>query len=88
MAGWGTCSPTCVGRRPTTAGCAARPLVAQILGALAVACPSWCDQWRLLDATPVPCGTSRETVKRSELAGWAGYGWDASHHRFYWGLKL
>ena len=25
MAGWGTCSPTCVGRRPTTAGCAARP---------------------------------------------------------------
>jgi hypothetical protein len=45
------------------------------------ACLDWCDQWRLLDATPVPCGTSRETVKRSELAGWAGYGWDASHHR-------
>jgi hypothetical protein len=66
----------------------AAPLVAQILGALAVACPSWCDQWRLLDATPVSCGTSRETVKRSQLAGWAGYGWDASHHRFYWGLKL
>jgi Transposase DDE domain len=66
----------------------AAPLVAQVLRALAVACPSWCDQWRLLDATPVPCGTSRETVKRSELAGWAGYGYDASHHRFYWGLKL
>jgi Transposase DDE domain len=66
----------------------AAPLLAQILGALAVACPSWCDQWRLLDATPVPCGTSRETVKRSALAGWAGYGWDASHHRFWWGLKL
>ena len=29
---------------------------------------------RLIDATPVPCGASRETVKRSELAGWAGYG--------------
>jgi hypothetical protein len=66
----------------------AAPLVATISHALAVACPSWCDQWRLLDATPVPCGTSRETVKRSDLAGWAGYGWDASHHRFYWGLKL
>jgi hypothetical protein len=66
----------------------AAPLVAAILRALAVACPSWCDQWRLLDATPVPCGASRETVKRSELAGWAGYGYDASHHRFYWGLKL
>jgi hypothetical protein len=66
----------------------AAPLVAQLLPALAVACPSWCDQWRLLDATPVPCGQSRETVKRSALAGWAGYGWDASHHRFWWGLKL
>jgi hypothetical protein len=66
----------------------AAPLVAQVLHALAVAAPSWCDQWRLLDATPVPCGTSRETVKRSQLAGWAGYGWDASYHRFWWGLKL
>jgi hypothetical protein len=66
----------------------AAPLVASILHAVAVACPSWCDQWRLLDATPVPCGQSRETVKRSQLAGWAGYGYDASHHRFWWGLKL
>jgi hypothetical protein len=66
----------------------AAPLVAQILHAVAVACPSWWDQWRLLDATPVPCGASRETVRRSDLAGWAGYGYDASHHRFYWGLKL
>jgi Transposase len=66
----------------------AAPLVARLLHALAVASPSWCDQWRLLDATPVPCGQSRETVKRSALAGWAGYGWDASHHRFWWGLKL
>ena len=66
----------------------AAPLVTAIASALAVTSPSWCDQWRLLDATPVPCGTSRQTVKRSELAGWAGYGRDASHHRFYWGLKL
>jgi hypothetical protein len=66
----------------------AAPLVAGILHALAVGSPSWCDQWRLLDATPVPCGQSRETVKRSDLAGHAGYGDDASHHRLYWGLKL
>src|SRR5215211_5022357 len=39
-------------------------------------------------AAPGRCGTSRRTVNRSELAGWAGYGRDASHHRFYWGLKL
>ena len=58
----------------------AAPLVANILRALAVASPSWCDQWRLLDATPVSCGQSRETVKRSALAGWAGYGYDASRY--------
>jgi hypothetical protein len=66
----------------------AAPLVATILHAVALACPSWGDQWRLLDATPVPCGQSRQTRKRSELAGWAGYGYDPSHSRWYWGLKL
>lgn len=43
---------------------------------------------RLLDATPIPCGTSRETVKRSDLSGTANYGYCASHSRWYWGLKL
>ena len=66
----------------------AAPLVATISHALALSCPSWCDQWRLLDATPVPCGASRQTVRRSDLAGWAGYGYDRSHSRWYWGLKL
>ena len=66
----------------------AAPLVAEILHTLAVCSPSWCDQWRLLDATAVPCGASRETVRRSDLAGWAGYGYDRSHSRWYWGLKL
>jgi hypothetical protein len=78
------CGQAAYNRRLRRAG----PLVASILRAVAVGSPWWCDQWRLLDATPVPCGQSRETVKRSQLAGWAGYGWDASHHRFYWGLKL
>jgi hypothetical protein len=66
----------------------AAPLVAAVLHALASGSPSWCDQWRLLDATPVPCGASRQTVRRSDLAGWAGYGYDRSHSRWYWGLKL
>jgi hypothetical protein len=36
------------------------------------------------------CGRSRETTKRSELAGWAGYGYGycSSHSRFFWGLRL
>jgi hypothetical protein len=50
--------------------------------------PSVHDTLRLLDATPVPCAASRQTVKRSALRGWADYGWCPSHSRFYWGLKL
>ncbi len=45
------------------------------------------DVW-LIDSTPVECGRSRETTKRSDLAGWAGYGSCASHSRFFWGLRL
>ena len=48
---------------------AAGPLLAAVLDYLARECPSWYDSVRLIDATPVPCGASRETVKRSELAG-------------------
>lgn len=48
----------------------------------------WRTQIRLADSTPVPCGASRETVKRSQLAGWAGYGYCASHSRRFWGLRL
>jgi hypothetical protein len=66
----------------------AAPALALVLGHLARTAPSWWDQWRLLDATPIPCGASRQTVKRSALAGWASYGRDASHHRWYWGAKL
>jgi DDE family transposase len=67
---------------------AAAPLICKATFCLATLCPSWADGLRLLDATPVPCGTSRETVRRSELAGWANYGYCASHSRWYWGLKL
>ena len=55
---------------------------------LAMAAPSWRDGFRLLDATPLPCGASRETVKRSALWGQAGYGYDPSHSRWYRGFKL
>ena len=67
---------------------AAAPLICQTMLYLATLCPSWSQDLRLLDATPVPCGTSRQTVRRSELAGWANYGYCAAHSRWYWGLKL
>jgi hypothetical protein len=50
--------------------------------------PSWWDQLRLLDATALPCGQSRETVKRSALWDIAAYGYGKSHHRWFWGLRL
>ena len=59
-----------------------------MIGHLARSSPSFGDRLRLLDSTPVPCGASRETVKRSELAGFAAYGYCASHSRYFWGLRL
>lgn len=64
------------------------PQICQVINHLARISPSFCERLRLLDSTPVPCGASRETVKRSELAGWAQYGYCASHSRYFWGLRL
>ena len=63
-------------------------LMLHVIGHLARACPSWCDDTWLVDSTPVECGRSRQTVKRSALAGWATYGYCASHSRYFWGLRL
>lgn len=67
---------------------AAAPLICKTTMFLATLCPCWGEQLRLIDATPIPCGTSRQTVKRSALAEIAGYGYCAAHSRWYWGLKL
>ncbi|MFD2495143.1 IS982 family transposase, partial [Amycolatopsis jiangsuensis] len=67
---------------------ASEPLLRKTILALSLCCPSWFDDMWITDATPVPCGMSRETVKRSDLAGHASYGYCASHSRWYWGLKL
>ena len=45
------------------------------------------DVW-VADSTPVECCRSRETAKRSDLAGFAEYGYCASHSRYFWGLRL
>ena len=50
--------------------------------------PGAYDDLLLIDSTPVECARSRETVKRSQLADAADYGWCASHHRFFWGFRL
>jgi hypothetical protein len=62
----------------------AAPLVALALQDIAAHTPSWCDQLRLVDSTPLPCAASRQTVRRSALAGHAGCGYCKRHHRYFW----
>ena len=64
------------------------PLLEAALRWLADATPGSAELLRLMDATPVPCGHSVITAKRSGLYGWAGYGYCPSHSRWYWGAKL
>ncbi|WP_329185969.1 IS982 family transposase [Actinacidiphila glaucinigra] len=63
-------------------------LLRQVTRILATSTSVWSDDVWVVDSTPVECGRSRETVKRSDLAGWAQYGYCASHSRFFWGLRL
>jgi len=67
---------------------AASGLVVRVIGILARDTSLWSDDVWVVDSTPVECGRSRETAKRSDLAGWAEYGYCASHSRFFWGLRL
>jgi hypothetical protein len=64
------------------------PRIARVIEHLAAGSPSFGDGLRLLDSTPVPCGQSRETARRSELAGSAAYGYCRSHSRYFWGFRL
>jgi hypothetical protein len=59
-----------------------------LIGVLVRDTSVWTDDVWVVDSTPVECGRSRETAKRSDLAGWAEYGYCASHSRYFWGLRL
>jgi hypothetical protein len=59
-----------------------------LIGALARDTSVWSDDVWVVDSTPVGCSRSRETVRRSDLAGWAEYGDCAGHSRFFRGLGL
>jgi hypothetical protein len=63
-------------------------LIQRITRMLAIDTTLWADDVWVVDSTPVECGRSRETTKRSDLAGWAQYGYCASHSRYFWGLRL
>jgi hypothetical protein len=67
---------------------AAAGLITSVIRMLAVDTTLWTDDVWVVDSTPVECGRSKETVRRSDLAGWAEYGYCASHSRYFWGLRL
>lgn len=59
-----------------------------VLTRLAADTDLWSDDVWVADSTPVEAGRSRETALRSDLAGYAEYGYCASHSRFFWGFRL
>jgi hypothetical protein len=67
---------------------AAGPMIRHCIRVLAQGSSGWTDDVWVVDSTPVECGRSRETARRSDLAGWAEYGYCASHSRYFWGLRL
>ena len=59
-----------------------------VIGVLDADTSLWAGDVWVIDSTPIEGGRSRQTVQRSGLAGWAQYGYCASHSRFFWGLRL
>lgn len=50
--------------------------------------PGSVDDLLIVDSTPIECGRSIETTRRSALADAADYGYCASHSRFFYGFRL
>jgi hypothetical protein len=67
---------------------AAAGLISVLIRLLAADTSLWTDDVWVVDSTPVECGRSKDTARRSDLAGWAQYGYCASHSRYFWGLRL
>lgn len=59
-----------------------------LIGVFAAKSPGASDDLVLLDSTPVECGRSLDTTRRSDLAEVCGYGFCKSHSRWFWGMRL
>jgi hypothetical protein len=62
--------------------------IERLVEAFAAECPGAHDDLVLIDSTPLECGRSLETTRRSELAPFCAYGYSASHSRHFWGMRL
>src|SRR5438034_9602112 len=59
-----------------------------LIGVFAAQSPGSSDDLLLLDSTPVECGRSLETTRRSQLADICGYSSSPSHSRWFRGMSL
>lgn len=62
--------------------------IERLVSQIAAESPGAYDDLVLVDSTPVECGRSIETTRRSELAPWCSYGYCSSHSRHFWGMRL
>jgi hypothetical protein len=63
-------------------------VIETLIGEFARLSPGWDHDLLVVDSTPVECARSVETVRRSQLADAADYGYCRSHSRFFWGFRL
>jgi hypothetical protein len=62
--------------------------IEQLMAAFARDTPGYYDSIVLLDSTPVECGRSVDTARRSELAVACAHHYSRSHSRWFWGMRL
>jgi hypothetical protein len=62
--------------------------IERLMAAFAQDSPGYGDSIVLLDSTPVECGRSVETSRRSQLAPACAHHFSRSHSRWFWGMRL
>ena len=62
--------------------------IERVMAAFARDCPGYWDDICLLDSTPVECGRSIDTARRSQLAVACAHHYSRSHSRWFWGMRL
>jgi transposase len=59
-----------------------------LIGMFAHDCPGFFDDLVLIDSTPVECGRSVDTSRRSALGPACAHHYSRSHSRWFWGMRL
>ena len=62
--------------------------IERLMAAFSMDTPGYWDSIALLDSTPVECGRSVDTARRSQLAVACAHHYSRSHSRWFWGMRL